>query len=107
MTEQNKLRRQKLEEFVAHNPDDAFARYGLALDCFRQGDLQEADSHFRTLLQTNPDYVPAYQMYAQLLAQNNRVDEAKTILAQGVASAIRVGNQHARSEMESHLADLA
>jgi predicted Zn-dependent protease len=106
MSEQSKLRRRKLEEFLAQNPNDAFARYGIALDCFRQGELDTADSHFRALLQNNPDYVPAYQMYAQLLAQSNRIDDAKSVLVKGIESATRLGNQHARSEMESHLADL-
>ena len=106
MTEQSKLRRQKLEEFLAQNPNDAFSRYGIALDCFRQGELAAADSHFRTLLQSNPDYVPAYQMYAQMLSQNDRIEEARAVLSKGIESAIRTGNQHARSEMESHLSDL-
>jgi predicted Zn-dependent protease len=106
MSEQNKTRRQKLEEFLLQNPNDAFSRYGVALDCFRQGDLPAADAHFQLLLQKNPDYVPAYQMYAQMLAQNNRLEEAKAALTKGVEAAIRQGNQHARSEMESHLADL-
>src|SRR5580704_5221891 len=33
MTDQKKTRRQKLEEFLAANPNDAFSRYGIALDC--------------------------------------------------------------------------
>jgi len=107
MTSQSKTRREKLEEFLAQNPNDAFTRYGIALECFRQGEIALADSHFKALLSNNSDYVPAYQMYAQMLAQNDRLDEAKSVLAQGIQSAIRVGNQHARSEMESHLADLA
>jgi predicted Zn-dependent protease len=106
MTGQNKTRRQKLEEFLASNPNDAFSRYGIALDCMREGDLAAADSHFRTLLETNPDYVPGYQMYAQMLAENHRVDEAKSALAKGIDSAIRQNNQHARSEMEALLQDL-
>ncbi len=106
MTEPNLTRRQKLEEFLIQNPNDAFSRYGIALDCFRQGDLAAADTHFKTLLKSNPDYVPAYQMYAQMLAQNNRTEEAKSVLTLGVEAAVRQGNQHARSEMESHLADL-
>jgi predicted Zn-dependent protease len=106
MSEQNKTRRQKLEEFLAQNPNDAFSRYGIALDCFREGDLSAADIHFTALLQNNPDYVPAYQMYSQMLAQSNRVEEAKSVLTKGVDAAVRQGNQHARSEMESYLADL-
>lgn len=107
MTDQKKTRRQMLEEFLASNPNEAFSRYGIALDCMREGDLPAADSHFRTLLETNPDYVPGFQMYAQMLAQNNRMDEAKSILSKGIESAIRQGNQHARSEMEALLSELS
>jgi tetratricopeptide (TPR) repeat protein len=106
MTDQTKTRRRKLEEFLQENPNDAFSRYGLALDCFRQGDLPSADQHFQLLLKNNPDYVPAYQMYAQMLSQSNRGEEAKSVLGKGIEAAARQGNQHARSEMESHLAEL-
>jgi predicted Zn-dependent protease len=106
MTGQKKTRRQKLEEFLAQNPNDAFSRYGLAMECAREGDLAAAESHFLLLISTNPDYVPGYQMYAQTLAQNERRNDAKSVLAQGIESAIRQGNQHARSEMETLLAEL-
>ena len=106
MTEQKNLRRQKLEEFLLKNPNDAFTRYGLALECIRDGDLPSAEAHFRTLVQSNPDYVPGYQMYAQTLTQNDRREEAKSILTQGIQAAIRQGNQHARTEMEGLLAIL-
>jgi len=106
MTEQNKSRRQKLEAFLAQNPDDAFTRYGIALECLRENDLAGAEVHFEALLQANPDYVPGYQMYAQTLAEHNRADEAKALLNNGIAAAIRQGNQHARSEMEGLLMQL-
>jgi|SRR6516164_2759032 predicted Zn-dependent protease len=106
MPEPNKTRRQKLEEFLAQNPNDAFSRYGIALECVKQGDLAGAETHFRALIETNPDYVPGYQMYAQTLAQNQRVQDARAILAQGIQAAIRQGNQHARSEMEELLSQL-
>jgi cytochrome c-type biogenesis protein CcmH/NrfG len=107
MAEQNKTRRQKLEEFLAKNPNDAFTRYGLALECVQEGDLAAAESHFQALIQSSPDYVPGYQMYAQTLAQNDRSEDAKSILVQGIQAAIRLGNQHAQSEMEGLLADLS
>jgi len=106
MTDQNKSRRQKLEEFLAKNPNDAFTRYGVALECVREGDLPAAESHFQALIQSNPDYVPGYQMYAQTLAQNDRTADAKTVLQQGIQAAIREGNAHARSEMEGLLETL-
>lgn len=106
MTDQKKTRRQKLEEFLAKNPNDAFTLYGIALECINGGDFPAAESHFRALLQSAPNYVPGYQMYAQTLAQHDRRDEAKSILAQGIQAATRAGNAHARSEMEALLADL-
>jgi tetratricopeptide (TPR) repeat protein len=106
MTDQNKSRRQKLEEYLAKNPNDAFSRYGVALECVKEGDLASAETHFQKLIETNPDYVPGYQMYAQTLAQNERGEEAKAVLTRGIQAAIRQGNQHARSEMEALLADL-
>jgi tetratricopeptide (TPR) repeat protein len=106
MSEQRKTRRQKLEEFFARNPSDAFSLYGLALECLNEQDFPAAESYFRALLQAHPDYVPGYQMYGQSLAQNDRVEEARAILAQGIEAATRLGNQHARSEMEGLLAEL-
>lgn len=103
---QKKSRRQMLEEFVAQKPDDVFSRYGLALECMNNGDPAAADQHFRALLKRNPDYVPAYLMYGQLLARESRTDEARRVLSSGIEAATKSGNQHARSEMEALLNDL-
>jgi Tfp pilus assembly protein PilF len=70
MTEQKKTRRQMLEEFVTNKPEDAFSRYGLAMECMNSGDPGAADAHFRALLEHNANYVPAYLMYAQLSPAN-------------------------------------
>jgi predicted Zn-dependent protease len=106
MTDQRKTRRQKLEEYVAQNPKDTFSRYGLALECLKEGDKAGAEAQFRTLIENNADYVPGFQMYAQMLAQEERRDEARSILTAGIAAATRVGSAHARSEMEGLLAEL-
>ena len=107
MPEQKKTRRQLLEEFVASKPDDAFSRYGLAMECMNSGDPAAADTHFRTLLAQSTDYIPAYLMYAQLLARESRTGEAKQVLSNGIAAATKAGNQHASSEMETLLNDLS
>ncbi len=107
MTEPKKTRRQILEEFVAKKPDDAFSRYGLAMECMNSGDSTAASDHFRTLLERSADYVPAYLMYAQMLSREARSQEARDVLATGIAAALRKGDQHAQSEMESLLNDLS
>lgn len=107
MTEQKKSRRQMLEEFVARQPNDAFSRYGLALECMNAGDPAAADQHFRALLQNHAEYIPAYLMYAQMLVRESRSAEAQTILSSGIAAAQKKGDQHACSEMEALLSELS
>jgi thioredoxin-like negative regulator of GroEL len=107
MTEpQKKTRRQMLEDFVAAKPNDAFARYGLAMDCASSGDTVAADEQFKTLLGAHPDYVAAYFQYGQFLARIGRTEDARSTLASGIAAALRTRDDHARSEMEAALADL-
>lgn len=101
-----KSRREMLEQVLVQKPDDAFARYGLALECMNSGDSAGADAHFRQLIQGNRDYVPGYLMYAQLLARESRIDEARSVLTTGITAAAQQGNAHARSEMESLLDSL-
>src|SRR5437879_4868805 len=103
---QKKTRRQMLEEFVAAKPNDAFARYGLAMECANTGDTNAADQQFQTLLGAHPDYVAAYFQYGQFLVKTGRVGEARSTLTAGVATARRTGDDHARSEMEAALAEL-
>jgi thioredoxin-like negative regulator of GroEL len=95
-----------LTEILAENPGDTFARYGLAMEYSKAGDVERALAEFKTLLEKNPDYTPGYFMAAQTLAAADRVDEAKRMLVDGISSARRTGNQHAQSEMTAMLESL-
>ena len=106
MTQPAKTRRETLEGFVAANPHDAFARYGLAVECAKEGDESAATEHFQHLLATNPGYVTGYFQFAQFLARMGRVAEAKDTLAAGIIAAQKAGDTHARDEMQAALANL-
>jgi tetratricopeptide (TPR) repeat protein len=95
-----------LTEILAENPNDAFARYGLAMELSNQGQIEPAMEEFGKLLSTHPDYTAGYFMAAQTLAKADRVDEARKMLGDGILSAKRTGNGHAQSEMEGMLAEL-
>ena len=95
-----------LTEILSQNPSDAFARYGLALEYSNTGDVDRALEEFGKLLVAHPDYTAGYFMAAQALARVERLEDAKKMLADGIASAKRTGNSHAQSEMEGMLADL-
>jgi len=101
-----KTRRETLEEFVRANPKDAFARYGLALECAKSGDDASAHNNFRQLLADHPDYVAGYFQFGQLLIRLDATAEARQVLSAGITVADRAGNTHARDEMQSLLAAL-
>jgi thioredoxin-like negative regulator of GroEL len=95
-----------LTEILAANPADTFARYSLAMEYSKAGQAEQALKEFKTLIESNPDYTPAYFMAAQTLATAGRTDEAKRMLVDGISSARRTGNQHAQSEMTAMLEEL-
>jgi predicted Zn-dependent protease len=95
-----------LNEILTQNPDDAFARYGLAMEYSQSGDADRALDEFKKLLAANPEYTAGYFMAAQTLARASRNDEARKMLHDGIAAAKRTGNAHARSEMEAMLEEL-
>ena len=95
-----------LTEILSQNPNDAFARYGLAMEYSNSGQIELAMTEFGKLLAAHPDYTAGYFMAAQALAKVERTDEATKMLADGIVSAKRTGNTHAQSEMEAMLAEL-
>jgi predicted Zn-dependent protease len=95
-----------LTEILEQAPNDAFVRYGLALEYSKSGETARALEEFKKLLTVHPDYTAGYFMAAQTLASANRKPEAKQMLVDGIASARRAGNAHALSEMEAMLGEL-
>lgn len=105
MTEPNRL--ELLTQFLEQNPNDAFARYGLALEYSKLGQTETALRQFDKLLELHPDYSNGYFMAAQTLARVERNDEAKAMLLKGIDSAKRTGNRHALNEMSAMLEELS
>jgi tetratricopeptide (TPR) repeat protein len=106
MTQTTKTRRESLEGFVKASPNDAFARYGLALECAKLGDDAAAQEHFKQLIAANPSYVAGYFHFGQLLSRLGKNDEARQILTIGVSVADQSGDTHARDEMQAALVAL-
>jgi tetratricopeptide (TPR) repeat protein len=98
---------QMLSQIVAENPNDAFARYGLAMEYSKADNVETAMEQFNKLVELHPDYAAGYFMAAQLLARIGRTEEARTWLNNGIAAAARSGNAHAKGEMEAMLDELA
>ena len=95
-----------LSQILAEHPNDAFARYGLAMALVSDGRVPDALREFDKCIELSPDYVPAYQMSAQTMAADGDKAGAVARLHHGIIAAMRMGNQHARDEMEALRDDL-
>jgi predicted Zn-dependent protease len=100
-------RRLKLEQSLAEDPSDTFLRYGLALQCLREGDLAEGRSRLLALIADHPDnQVAAYQQLGQSYLEAGESHEASATLRAGIARAQAQRDWHAAAEMEGLLAQL-
>jgi tetratricopeptide (TPR) repeat protein len=104
MTETSRL--ETLKQMVAQEPDDEFSRYALALEFKKLAEIEESIKHFDVLNQNSPDYVPAYFMAGQMLADEGRIEDAQQRLKEGIAAAQRVNDKHAEMEMTEFLESL-
>ena len=100
-------RRQMLEQSLAEDPGDTFLRYGLAMQCLREGDVEEGRSRLHALIADHPeDQIAAYQQLGQSYAEAGEPDAARAILGTGIAKARARGDGHAAAEMEQVLDSL-
>ncbi len=104
MSETSRL--EMLQQILAQDPANKLARYGLAMEFSNAGQTDAAVAEFGKLITQDPNYAGAYFMAAQALQKAERSEEAKTMLAQGIAAAQRAGNRHAESEMQAMLDEL-
>jgi tetratricopeptide (TPR) repeat protein len=93
-------RRQILEQMVAENPSNAFARYGLAMEFVKGEQWEPAVREFETLLAGQPDYAAAYFHGGQTLEKMGRIEQAREWYRRGVEAA---RDPHARSELQAAL----
>ena len=100
-------RRLLLESSLAEDPTDTFLRYGLAVQCLREGATAEGRDRLLALIADHPaDQVAAHQMLGQSYAEGGDVAESRAILETGIALATQRGDWHAAGEMEGLRAQL-
>jgi thioredoxin-like negative regulator of GroEL len=100
-------RRQKLEEHLAEDPADTFLRYGLAMQCLSEGDLEEGRKRLKSLIADHPeDQIAAYQQLGQSFAESGETDAAIAALEEGIARARARNQSHAAAEMQELLDSL-
>jgi tetratricopeptide (TPR) repeat protein len=92
-----------LKTMLLQNPSDSFARYGLAMELVKGGELAGAVAEFRALLDHNPNYAAAYFHGGQALEKLGDIEQARAFYEKGIEATSRSGDQHTRSELEAAL----
>ena len=94
-------RLQKLLEFYANEPNDAFLKYALATEYIAINDFTSALIYFEDLIINNREYVGTYYHLGRLYEKLDRKEEAIKIYQQGMQVARSAGDNHAYSELQT------
>lgn len=92
-----------LQQMLSQDPANSFARYGLAMELVNTGDSVRAVAEFRTLLERDENYVPAYFHFGQALEKLGQIEEARAVYEKGIEISTRKGDMHTRAEIEAAL----
>jgi tetratricopeptide (TPR) repeat protein len=89
-----------LQQLLEQNPSSTFARYGLAMEYVKSGDLGQAVATFEAVTRSDPNYSAAYFHGGQALEKLGKIDEARDFYRRGIAV---TRDPHALSELEAAL----
>jgi len=89
-----------LKQLLEANPTSVFARYGLAMEYVKAGELELAMTEFRTVAAADPAYSAAYFQGGQTLEKLGRLSDARGFYREGIA---QTRDEHARAEMQAAL----
>ncbi len=92
-----------LKQMLVQDPQNTFAKYGLAMEYANTGQLDQAVGEYESLLGTDPGYVAAYYHGGQALEKLGRIEDARAMYERGMEASTQKGDLHTRSELEAAL----
>ena len=99
----------RLESFramVRRNPNNPLARFGLANEAFKAGELEEARENYEAYLAAADDEGNAFGKLAEVLHALGRTDDARASFRRGIEAARRFGHPGMAAEFEMRLEEL-
>ena len=93
----------KLEELLQQDPNDPFLNYAIAKELLSSGETEPGLARLKDVIESHPDYVPAYFQRGQSLHEDGQTDQAREVIEAGIEVAARTGDQHAEMEMRGFL----
>jgi tetratricopeptide (TPR) repeat protein len=89
-----------LKQLLDQDPASTFARYGLAMEYVKAGQLDFAVTEFEAVAAANPGYSAAYFHGGQAMEKLGRIDGARDLYERGIAHS---SDPHARAELQAAL----
>jgi predicted Zn-dependent protease len=99
-------RREKIESMLKDEPKDVFLRYALAMEMEKAGEVEPALQLHAQLVAEQPPHIASYFRSAQILAEAQEIDRARSFLREGIEAARAARDFHAAAEMGEMLSDL-
>ncbi|MEM6956993.1 MAG: tetratricopeptide repeat protein [Myxococcota bacterium] len=100
-------RLEMLDAMIAKGTDDPFVFYARAMEFRSRGDRAAALEAFTDVRDRFEDYVPTYLMAAQVCAEQEDLESARTWCNAGIERAKAAGDGHAEGELQAFLDELA
>lgn len=94
-----------LQKMIDRSPDDARARFGLAMELEKQGRWEEAAAQLTRYLELTEDEGNAWGRLGHALRQLGRDDEARAAYTRGITAATAHGHPTMAAEFEEVLED--
>ena len=99
-------RLEKLQQFLALEPDDSFTKYAIGLEYASMKEYPAAITHFEELLDKDPAYVATYYQLADAYRISGNNDKAIETYKTGITAAKNANDLHAASELQAAWDDL-
>lgn len=95
-----------LRALVAKNPTNPLARFGLAIEEEKEGQLAESRANFEAYLERYDDEGNGWQRLAEVRRRLGDTDGAREALERGIDAATRFGHPSMADEMRDLLDEL-
>ena len=99
-------RLQQLLKMLEREPNDAFLLYGVAMEHKKADRAVEAVEYLSRTIAADALYCYAFYQMGQVHEQQGDLEAAKQAYEAGITAAIKKGDAHAKSELETALSML-
>jgi Tfp pilus assembly protein PilF len=99
-------RLEKLQQFLAADPNDSFTRYAIGLEYAKENKFEEAIKALEELRELDASYIPTYYMLAGYYREVKDLTKAEAMYREGITKARAANDLHAASELQAALDEL-